>query len=143
VVHISLLIASLATLPIIPGQRWKSAGQGHPSLTILALLDVTTGLPYFLISSTSPLLQAWYARDHKEGLPYRLFALSNFASMLALLSYPALIEPSIPTRMQGYLWSGAYVAFAAVCAVTSWRAASQPLWPDRPEEAVETGSAPA
>src|SRR5438874_8197657 len=110
-VHITVLAASLATLPIIPNASWKRAAVGHPSLTILALLAVTTGLPYFLLSSTSPLLQAWYARNHKAGLPYRLFALSNFASMLALLGYPALIEPTLSTRMQGWIWSGAYVAF--------------------------------
>src|ERR1035441_6767941 len=89
-VHISLLVISLAALPIIPAPSWKYSGMGQPSLTILALLATTVGLPYFLLSSTSPLLQAWYARTHKEGFPYRLFALSNFASMLALLSYPFL-----------------------------------------------------
>src|SRR5581483_2694227 len=95
----------------------------QPSLRILALLAATVGLPYFLLSSTSPLLQAWYARTHKAGLPYRLFALSNFASLLALLSYPLLIEPHLSNRIQGLIWSGAYVAFAAVCALTAWRSA--------------------
>src|SRR6476620_7801445 len=93
ITHISLLAVSLATLPIIPSAGWKAQGMGHPSLTILALLSVTVGLPYFLLASTSPLLQAWYARTHKGGMPYRLFALSNFASLLALLSYPLVIEP--------------------------------------------------
>jgi hypothetical protein len=113
--HIALLAASLTALPILPNQSWKQAGVAQPSLRILALLAVTVGLPYFLLSSTSPLLQAWYARNHKEGLPYRLFALSNLASMLALLSYPLLIEPNLPTRMQGLVWSAAYVCFAAFC----------------------------
>jgi hypothetical protein len=125
IAHITLLAASLATLPILPNQSWKSGGVAEPSLRILALLAVTVGLPYFLLSSTSPLLQAWYARNHKEGLPYRLFALSNFASMLALLSYPLLIEPNLPTRWQGLVWSAAYVAFVAVCGVTAWRASAQ------------------
>jgi hypothetical protein len=124
VTHISLLAISLATLPILPGPHWKSAGVEQPSLRILALLAVTVGLPYFLLSSTSPLLQAWYARNHKEGLPYRLFALSNLASMLALLSYPVLIEPNLPTKMQGWVWSGLYVGFVAFCAVTAWRASA-------------------
>ena|ERR1035438_4186908 len=78
VLHAVLLAASLAALPIIPSQSWRVAAVGQPSLRILALLAVTVGLPYFLLSSTSPLLQAWYARSHKDGLPYRLFALSNF-----------------------------------------------------------------
>ncbi|HEV3197273.1 MAG TPA: fused MFS/spermidine synthase [Bryobacteraceae bacterium] len=124
--HIALLAGSLAALPILPNPAWKQAGVAQPSLRILALLAVTVGLPYFLLSSTSPLLQAWYARNHKEGLPYRLFALSNLASMLALLSYPLLIEPNLPTRMQGLVWSAAYVCFAAFCGVTAWRASTQP-----------------
>ncbi|HEY2013322.1 MAG TPA: fused MFS/spermidine synthase [Bryobacteraceae bacterium] len=125
VAHIAVLAASLATLPILPNPAWKNAGVAQPSLRILALLAVTVGLPYFLLSSTSPLLQAWYARSHRGGLPYRLFALSNFASMLALLSYPALIEPNLPTRMQSLVWSGAYICFAAVCAITAWRSAGE------------------
>src|ERR1019366_4959914 len=90
----------------------------------LALLTLTVGLPYFLLSSTSPLLQAWYARTHSEGLPYRLFALSNFSSMLALLSYPFLIEPNLPSHTQAFLWSGAFVAFALLCAITVLRSLS-------------------
>src|SRR5579871_1862316 len=120
--HTALLVASLATLPILPNPSWKTAIAAQPSLRILALLAVTVGLPYFLLSSTSPLLQAWYARNHKGGLPYRLFALSNLASMLALLSYPVLIEPNLPTKGQGITWSVAYVLFAGFCAVTAWRA---------------------
>src|SRR5205807_10463744 len=76
-IHIVALAASLAVLPIIPNPSWKTTGLEHPSLTILALLGITVGLPYFLLSSTSPLLQAWYARTHTGGMPYRLFALSN------------------------------------------------------------------
>ncbi len=125
IVHISVLAVSLATLPIIPNVSWKSAGAGHPSLTILALLAVTVGLPYFLLSSTSPLLQAWYARSHTGGLPYRLFALSNLASMTALLSYPFLVEPNLPSGMQGMVWSGGFVCFAALCGVTAWRTSAQ------------------
>jgi SAM-dependent methyltransferase len=120
-VHTAALAISMAALPILPNPMWKTAA-GAPSLKILALLAVTIGLPYFLLSSTSPLLQAWYARTHKSGMPYRLFALSNFASMLALLSYPLLVEPNLPTRMQAYMWSAAFVAFAVLCAIAAWRA---------------------
>ena len=123
--HIFVLIASVATLPILPNQSWKAASVAQPSFRILALLAVTVGLPYFLLSSTSPLMQAWYARSHKGGLPYRLFALSNFASLLALLSYPTLIEPNLPTRLQGQVWSIAYVAFVLSCAATAWRASRE------------------
>ena len=125
IVHIGALALSCAALPILPNPWWKTAG-GAPSLKILALLAVTVGLPYFLLASTSPLLQAWYARTHKSGLPYRLFALSNFASLLALLSYPFLVEPNLPTRMQAYVWSGGYICFAVLCAIAAWRACNHP-----------------
>src|SRR5579862_4296464 len=119
--HIAVLAASLAALPILPNSSWRTTGVAQPSLRILALLAVTVGLPYFLLSSTSPLLQAWYSRSHKGGLPYRLFALSNFASMLALLSYPLLVEPNLPVHNQGVTWSFAYGAFALFCGLTAWR----------------------
>ena len=121
IVHISLLAVSLAALPIFPSPAWKHSAIGQPSLAILALLAVTVGLPYFVLSSTSPLLQAWYARTHHSGLPYRLFALSNLCSMLALLSYPFLIEPNLSSRTQGLAWSVGFVGFALLCALTAWR----------------------
>src|SRR5205807_1302919 len=69
-----------------------------------------------LLAATSPLLQAWSVRRSGSGMPYRLFALSNFGSMLALVSYPSLIEPQLTLRQQAYAWSGAYVLFALLCA---------------------------
>jgi hypothetical protein len=141
-VHIAALALSFAALPIIPGAAWKTATLGDPSLRILALLAATVGAPYLLLSSTSPLLQAWYARRHRGGMPYRLFALSNAASMLALLSYPVLVEPNLPTRMQAMIWSGGYVLFAALCGLTAWRSAHEPVV--RPEAAADDyGEPPA
>jgi len=126
-VHLALLAVSLAALPIIPGSAWKTATAGNPSMRILVVLAVTVGAPYFLLSSTSPLIQAWYARHHRGGMPYRLFALSNGASMLALLSYPLLVEPNLPTRVQAIAWSAAYVVFAALCGLTAWRSSREPV----------------
>ncbi len=63
------------------------------------------GLPYFLLSTTGPLLQAWYARRFKGAMPYRLYALSNAGSMFALLSYPVLFEPVFTTHQQAWMWS--------------------------------------
>lgn len=136
-VHIAALAVSFAALPMLPNPGWKSVGVAHPSLTILALLSVTVGLPYFLLSSTSPLLQAWYARTHREGMPYRLFALSNFASMLALLSYPFVVEPNLPVRIQGWVWSAAYVSFAALCGTTAWRSSAHAA---APQAAAQEGA---
>jgi len=120
-VHGSLLILSLATLPIVPSAMWKPSGGDDPTLRILLLLAATIGLPYGLLSATSPLLQAWYLRTHQGAIPYRLFALSNFGSMLALLSYPLVIEPRLALSKQALVWSLAYVAFAIVCAFAAWR----------------------
>jgi len=118
--HASLLILSLAALPIIPSARWKPSGGDDPTLRILLLLGATLGLPYGLLSATSPLLQAWYLRTHQGAIPYRLFALSNFGSMLALLSYPVVIEPRIALSRQAIAWSIGYVAFALICCSAAW-----------------------
>ena len=114
-IHGFLLLIALTTLPVIPAAHWKPAGNDDPTLRILLLLGATIGLPYLLLSSTSPLLQAWYVRTHKGAIPYRLFALSNFGSMLALLTYPTLVEPRLALTSQARLWSVAFGVFAAVC----------------------------
>ena len=119
-VHAGLLLASCALLPILPSPSWKPTEAGDPTLRILLLLAATIGLPYFLLSSTSPLLQAWYVRRSGSGMPYRLFALSNFGSMLALLSFPFLVEPRLTSRQQAYTWSATYVLFALLCAWAAW-----------------------
>ncbi|HUQ91830.1 MAG TPA: fused MFS/spermidine synthase [Bryobacteraceae bacterium] len=118
--HIGLLLASMALLPINPGVRWKPQGDSNPSVEILLLLAACVGAQYFLLSTTSPLLQSWYARRGKGALPYRLFALSNLGSMLALVTYPALVEPYFSSRVQGTVWSVAYVSFVALCAATAY-----------------------
>ena len=118
--HVALLALSCIVLPIVPGAQWKPLGTESPSLLILALLAATIGLPYFLLSTTSPLVQAWFARSFPGRSPYRLFALSNLASMLALLGYPIGLEPWVTTRFQSYGWSAAYVVFALLCAACAW-----------------------
>jgi len=119
--HCSLLVASLLALPIVPATFWKPSGSENPLALILGLLGVTLGLPYFLLSTTSPLLQAWFARRYAGRNPYRLFALSNLASLAALLAYPFAIEPWIPTRTQALLWSAGYACFTLLCIATAWR----------------------
>src|SRR5580704_7540336 len=120
--HIALMALSLALLPILPSPSWKPTQAGDPSLRILLLLTATIGLPYILLSTTSPLLQAWYVSAKPGSIPYRLFALSNFGSLLALLSYPVLVEPLFTTHAQAYGSSLVYVLFAMACATIAWRA---------------------
>jgi hypothetical protein len=118
--HTALLLVSLAVLPIVPGIHWKPAGTENPSWLILGMLAATIGLPYFLLSTTSPLVQAWFARARPGTSPYRLFALSNLASMLALVGYPFLLEPWAPTRWQALGWSAGYALFVGLCAAVGW-----------------------
>jgi hypothetical protein len=122
ILHVGLLAVSLALLPILPSPSWKPSHPGDPSLRILLLLAATIGLPYILLSTTTPLLQAWYVAAKPGAIPYRLFALSNFGSLLALLSYPVLVEPLFTTHSQAYGWSGIYIAFALICALVAWAA---------------------
>src|SRR5713226_5614857 len=102
--HAALLAVSLVLLPVLPSPHWKPVGGDDPTSRILLLLAATIGLPYILLSTTSPLLQAWYVAAKRGAFPYRLFALSNFGSMLALLSYPVLVEPRFTTPNQAAGW---------------------------------------
>jgi SAM-dependent methyltransferase len=121
IVHTVLLLAALMLLPIAPGESWKPLGGEEPISRILLLLLATVGLPYFLLAATSPLLQAWFVRSRPGEDPYRLFAVSNLASLLALVSYPFVVEPFLTAREQVNLWSWLFAAFAALCAVLAWR----------------------
>lgn len=121
-IHAGLLAVSLVFLPIIPAEHWKPQGGEDPLLLILGLLTTTIGLPFVLLSATSPLVQAWLARpvDGVVRPPYRLFALSNFGSFLALLSYPVVVEPYVPGHWQAVGWSVLYAGFAILCSATAF-----------------------
>jgi SAM-dependent methyltransferase len=118
--HVALLAASLLCLPILASSGWKPQGDEQPILRILLLLGATIGLPYFLLSTTTPLLQAWYWRRFRTVVPYRLFALSNLASLLALLGFPVLFEPAFDLTSLGWGWSFLFAGFAILCAGTAW-----------------------
>src|SRR5262245_233157 len=141
-VHLGLLALSLATLPIIPDARWKPGGESEPTLLILGLLAATIGLPYFLLSTTSPLVQSWYWQCFRHKVPYRLFALSNLASLLALLSYPVLIEPFLPLAGQSWIWSIGYCGFVVLCGATALRSTRDSVAAPAAEEAGPAGAAP-
>ena len=118
--HVALLAASLLCLPILASSAWKPQGNEEPIGRILLLLLATIGLPYFLLSTTTPLLQAWYWRRFRTVVPYRLFALSNLASLLALLGFPVLFEPAFDLKALGWGWSLLFAAFTLLCAGTAW-----------------------
>ncbi|MBM3499964.1 MAG: ferrichrome ABC transporter permease [Armatimonadetes bacterium] len=124
VVHGCLLIGSLGLLgwmlqawgaPLVPSASWRPAAGGYPVLQILGILIVAVGLPYFVLATTSPLMQAWFSRSAPGVSPYRLYSLSNFGSLLALVSYPIAFEPAFAQRQQAEIWSGVYVLFALGC----------------------------
>ena len=120
-IHIVLLAASAATLHVIPDAlRWKPSTPDDPSGRIILLLVATIGGPYFLLSSTAPLLQRWFHRARPAHSPWRLYALSNAGSFLALFSYPFLIEPWLRLRTQAIVWSAFYVIFVLLCIWTAW-----------------------
>jgi hypothetical protein len=106
------------------------------------MLVLTIGLPYFLLSTTSPLIQAWFARARPGVSPYRLFALSNLASMLALVGYPILLEPWAPTRVQALGWSAAYALFVGLCAAAGWSSLKRAGEPKVLSPASDASSSP-
>ena len=141
-VHAGLLLVSALVLPVYPNASWKPLSGEEPTLRILGLLAMTVGLPYFLLSTTGPLLQAWYSRRFRGAMPYRLYALSNAGSMFALLSYPVLFEPVFTTHQQAWMWSAAYGVFVVLCAVTAFRSGNAVVVETAAEsEAVEKPSA--
>ncbi len=71
-VHLSLALLTVLALPVLPSATWKPRDGQSPSLHILGLLTISIGAPYLLLSSTSPLLQAWFSRTHPRASPYRL-----------------------------------------------------------------------
>ncbi len=115
-VHVFLLAAALAALPIVPGEKWKPVGAGNPTLQILVLLAVCVGLPYFVLSATGPLLQKWFSKAQFAKTPYRLYAFSNAGSLIGLASYPFIFEPVFTRYQQAKMWSAGLAVFAILCA---------------------------
>ena len=153
IVYGLLLAASLAQVAhsLNPDLR---ASTDHPIYSVLRLLTALIGLPFLVMSATNPLLQAWYSRGAARGgnnaapngpsPPYRLFALSNFGSLLALVAYPALVEPYFSLHAQTVAWSAGFLAFVMVCGVISFSAlnytAREPLVADPQGEAALVGN---
>lgn len=137
-----LLIGTAAMMwpaPILPGVSWKPEGATLPVWRIFLLLLVSVGLPYFLLSTTGPLIQAWFARTEQGRSPYRLYALSNFGSLLALISYPFIVEPAISLRAQAWIWTATYALFAAGIALCAIRFYPTGITPQR---ILANGTAP-
>ncbi|TAJ21401.1 MAG: ferrichrome ABC transporter permease [Dehalococcoidia bacterium] len=129
-VHLVLLVAALAVLPIIPDKSWQPHGEDDPTLRIVALLAVTVGAPYLLLSTTGPLVQQWFARAHPGRNPYVLYALSNVGSLIGLLAYPLVVERFVGLHGQAWIWSIGYVIFALLCGYLAWRSRGTSATPE-------------
>jgi hypothetical protein len=125
IVHIALLLLSLAFLPIVPRAPWQPLAASAPTWRLLGLLAATVGLPYLVLAATGPLLQRWWTQESGAAVPFRLYALSNAGSLLALLAYPFVVEPLWSRPTQAWIWSWGMAAFALMCAVCAWRAAKE------------------
>jgi hypothetical protein len=133
ITHGTLVIVSLAFLPITANQSFKPTDADNPIGKILLLLFVTIGMPYFLLSTTGPLVQAWFSTASQRNTSsegdqskkvYRLYALSNVASMLALIAYPPLIEPNSNALQQSIGWSIGYGLFALLALTCAWKSST-------------------
>src|SRR6266404_7931066 len=121
VLHLALLVAAILFLPIIPAPAWKPVTPDQPVWHILKLLFACVGLPYFVLSTTGPLMQEWFRRLHPGTSPYRLYALSNLGSLLALISFPFVFEPNLTRKTQAIVWSCGLGLFVILCGRCAWR----------------------
>jgi hypothetical protein len=122
VLHLALIVAAIAAivfLRVVPDDDWKPEDSSNPAGRILGMLMATVGLPYFVLSSTGPLVQAWFARSFPGKIPYRLYALSNFGSLLALLSYPFVFERIYDAPQQATFWSGGFLLYGIFCGLAA------------------------
>ena len=134
IAHAALLLAALAVLPVAVPSGWAPGTSGAPVGWLLVLLVVSVGLPFFVVASTAPLLQRWFAgvRHPAAEDPYFLYRASNLGSMVALLAYPVLIEPRFRLADQSRLWTAGYVALVVLTFVCALAPRSSPArTPDR------------
>jgi hypothetical protein len=146
VVHVALvgacilLMSVLALLwpsPITPGENWKPLDPNLPVARIFVLLSVSIGLPFFILSASGPLLQAWSTLSHQSASHYRLYALSNLGALLALVSYPFVVEPALTLKAQTIAWSIMFAGFAAGVALCAQRLSRLTLSPTNVAEDLE------
>lgn len=120
-IHLFLIIIVCAFLPITPSAAWKGLSPENPAWLILGMLISTVGGPFFILSASAPLLQKWFSQTHRGHFPYRLYALSNLASMSALISYPLIVERSLRLPMQSLAWSGAFLLYGITMSSCAWQ----------------------
>ena len=128
---------------ITPGADWKPQGSSHPVIAVSAILLVAAGLPFFVLSTTAPLLQRWFAMRGGDAATYRLYAVSNVGSLLGLLLFPFVLEPALRMTTQGKLWTLLFCAFLACCAWCAWGARHSTLETPRQESDASSAASDA
>ncbi len=128
--HLGLLLLILFTLPIGIFHSWTPPTTTDPVLWLMLLLLLSVGFPFFVVSTTAPLLQKWFTHTGHASAhdPYFLYGASNLGSLLALVAYPTLIEPWLRLHHQAWAWTGGYVlllTLVSLCGMTLWRASGQ------------------
>jgi hypothetical protein len=123
IIHLVLLAISVCLIvylwivwpsPIKPADRWELTNYSSPFMYVIFLLAISVGLPFFILSTNSPLMQSWFSHKNPGRSPYWLYALSNIGSLLGLILYPILIEPLFTIQWQGWIWAGGYLLFVIV-----------------------------
>lgn len=135
IVHCVVLLLALLMLPVLPSEQLKPENYSSLSGEIVRVLALSVGIPFFVLATTGPLIQVWQSVSHggdsgseSSASPYRLYALSNIGSLLALISYPFLFEPNIRLQHQSWLWSGLFVLFVAMCAYSGMQVRGFESW---------------
>jgi hypothetical protein len=128
-VHLALLAITLLLILVLslawpsaitPGPGWKPVSTEHPVRDVILITLLATGLPFFVLSTTGPLLQRWYTRLGGDVRTYRLYSVSNLGSLLGLLTFPLLLEPLLRLKVHGILWSGLFALFCMGCGWCAW-----------------------
>lgn len=134
-IHVALMASAVVLTSVVPSEALKPAGDENLTLAILRVLALSIGLPFFTLSATGPLVQAWQSTSHVSQSPYRLYALSNLGSMLALISYPFLVERFFPLLDQALYWTLGFFVFTAFCCFSGWQTLGFASWANgRPEK---------
>jgi spermidine synthase len=141
-VHVFLLLGALATLPILPRASWQVLWPGDPTWPIVTLLGSTVGVPYFLLAATAPLMQGWFAQVALGPSPYWLYAVSNASALLALVTYPVLVEPALSQTAQAVWWSAGYGVFVLLGSIAGWGVTRLPVVTVHPNTPGEGDLAP-
>ena len=128
-IHGGALLLAALVLPLRVHELLGPPSSDHPAVWLLAALALMVGAPFAVLSATAPLAQAWHARIYREGEgrgPYVLYAASNLGSLIALLAYPLVVEPTLAVQAQTFIWSLAYGGFVVLMAALGLLVARAP-----------------